>query len=502
MTTSEQTESRRGSQGLAVRAAGVVRPTLRIPLLAICGCAFLLASAAANAEDEAGAGWTWSSGSLELRGGIDAFAYYYSMQGTWWNLAATTDPQFDTRRQFGEFWIHPKLNGSVALGGGHEAYGALSAGLSQTLDADPFDNQNEGTIRFENASLGLRGSTEAGWRYDLSLGRQPFTLGTGMLLTAGSSNGGSWGDAASAPRKSWGRSLIARLGHSDLTGQVFMLEPSELPESRTDTRVQGASIEWARDDTGKVGLAWFTVPKSNAVYPGSLAPLAYIENGRDGLDTWHGWAEVGGLIPGVPTLRLRAELALQRNDITRADGSTDPMKAEAWLLGASYWAQTLPLAPRFTFHEARMSGDRPDTPTYERFDPMFWGNGLDNWWFGANGAYAWINANLRARRVIVDLYPSEKDAVQFQFVRAYADQLNSPVQFGQGATFTDGALVVGVPTAHLSDEYYLQYARVFTPSLIGIAFVSHSVPGSGLKAAATQDLKAWNTFGIGLTASF
>lgn len=479
-----------------------VSPRLRPPRLTVCSCTLLLAASAAHAQDGAGAGWNWSSGALSLRGGLDASAYFYSMRGTWWNLAETTAPSFDTERQFGELWLHPKLDGQFALGSGREVYGALSVGLSQTLGADPFDDENEGAARFENASLGLRGSTEAGWRYDVSFGRQPFTLGTGMLLTAGSSNGGSWGGAASAPRKAWGQTVIARLGQGNFTAQAFMLEPSELPESRTDTRVQGASIEWARAETGKVGLAWFTVPKSHAVYPGDLAPLAYIEDGRDGLDTWHGWADVGGLLPGLPLLRLRAEFASQRNEITRADGSTDPMKAEAWLLGASYWAQTLPFAPRLTYHYARMSGDNPDTSTYERFDPMFWGNGLDNWWFGANGAYAWINSNLRAHRVIVDVYPSQRDAVQFQFVRASADELNSPIQFGQGVKVTDVALVVGVPTAHLADEYYLQYAHVFTPSLVGIAFVSHSVPGDGLEASATQDLKAWNTVGLGLTANF
>jgi hypothetical protein len=190
-----------------------------------------------------------------------------------------------------------------------------------------------------------------------------------MLLTAGSANGGSWGGAASTPRKAWGGSAIARLGRGEFTGQAFVLEPSELPESRTDTRVQGASIEWVRTEVGKAGLAWLTVPTSRAVYPGDLAQLAYIENGRDGLDTWHGWADVGGLVPGVPALRLRGEFAVQRNEITRAGGRTDPMRAQAWLLGASYRAQTLPFAPRFTYHYARFFGDKPGTSTYDRFDP-------------------------------------------------------------------------------------------------------------------------------------
>ncbi|MBL8353117.1 MAG: hypothetical protein JNL87_22725 [Burkholderiaceae bacterium] len=474
-------------------------PSLR--RLSVAACALVLATSAASAQDNAGAGWSRSLGPLELRGGIDTYSAYYAMRGTWWNLAASSAPTFDMDRSFAELWMQPKLDGRYKLGNDREAYASLSVGATQTLGSDAFDYRNEGEVRFGSAALGLRGKA-SDWTYDVSFGRQPFTLGTGMLLTAGSSNGYSWGGGASAQRKTWGRSLVARAGTGEWTGTAFALEPDEAPEARTETRVQGVALEWARPQMGKAGLAWFTSPRSQAIYPGDLAPLVFIEKGREGLDTWHGWADITGLLPALPTLGFRAEFAQQRNDITRADGSRDPMKASAWLVGASWWAQDLPFAPKFTYHVARFTGDKPDTPTYERFDPMFWGNGLENWWFGANGAYSWLNANLRARRFIVDAYLSAQDILQFQYVRAEADQLNSAVQFGQGVSFTSGGLVVGVPQAELSDEFYLQYARVFNPKLIAIAFVSRSNPGAGLKANAPQGTTAWTTLGVGLTANF
>ena len=244
------------------------------------------------------------------------------------------------------------------------------------------------------------------------------------------------------------------------------------------------------------------MPRSQAIYPGNLAPLDFIDQGRQGLDTWHGWADLTGLIPGLPELGLRAEFAQQRNEITRADGRRDPMRASAWMLGASWWARELPFAPKFSYHVARFSGDDPATATYERFDPLFWGNGLNNWWFGANGAYSWLNANLRAQRFIMDAYLSAQDIVQLQYVRASVDQLNSAVQFGQGARFTANQLIVGVPERWLSDEIYLQYSRFFNPKLVATVFVSYSIPGDGLKATAPQDLQPWTTFGLGLTANF
>jgi hypothetical protein len=463
--------------------------------------AVLLATTAAAAQDIDTGGWRGSYGMLDLRAGLNTYSAYYSMTGTWWNLAASASPGFDINRGFAELWANPWLTGRIPIDSSTEAYGALGFGLTQTIGSDAFDYSNQGAIRFGSAALGVRG-TAGDWRYDASFGRQDFTLGTGMLLTAGSSNGYSWGGGASAQRKVWSRSLLAQAGWGELTGTAFALEPDEAPEARTYTRVRGVSLEWARPTIGKAGVAWLTVPRSQAIYPGNIAPLAFIDQGRQGLDTWHGWANLSDFIPELPALGVRSEFAQQRNEITRADGQRDPMKASAWLLGASWWARELPFAPKFSYQVARFSGDDPSTPTYERFDPLYWGNGLDNWWFGANGAYSWLNANLRAQRFIVDAYFSPQDIVQFQFVRASVDQLNSAVQFGQGARFTSGQLVVGVPQSGLSDEVYLQYSRVFNPSLVATAFVSRSSPRDGLKAVATEGTQAWTTFGIGLTANF
>src|SRR5512137_1458647 len=215
-------------------------------------CALLASAATASAQDAPAPLWAWTSGGLAVEGAIETYSAYYSMRGTWWNLSATSAPDFDLSRSFAVLWVHPKLNGSFKLGDAAEIYGALSIGATQTLGADPFDYEDEGTVRFGSAMLGVRG-TGGGWNYDISFGRQPFTLGTGMLLTAGSSNGYSWGGGASAQRKVWGNTLLARLGLGEVTATAFALEPDEAPEARTDTRVEGVALEWARPTVGKVG---------------------------------------------------------------------------------------------------------------------------------------------------------------------------------------------------------------------------------------------------------
>ncbi len=147
-----------------------------------------MAASAIGAPCDEDAGWARSVGALQLRGGVDTYSAYYSMSGTWWDLAATASPGFATSRSFAEFWVQPKLDGRYALGGQTETYGAVAVAATQTLGSDAFDYSDQGTVRFGSAVVGLRG-TAADWRYDLFFGRQLFTLGSGMLLTAASSNG-------------------------------------------------------------------------------------------------------------------------------------------------------------------------------------------------------------------------------------------------------------------------------------------------------------------------
>lgn len=128
--------------------------------------------ATARAQDDVDPGWARSVGALQLRGRVDTYSADYSMSGTRWKLAAAASPGFDMHRGFAEFWVKPGLEGRFPLG------------------------------------------------------RQTFTLGTGMLLTAGSGNGYRRGGDASAQREVWGNSLLARLGLGEWTGSAFVLDPS------------------------------------------------------------------------------------------------------------------------------------------------------------------------------------------------------------------------------------------------------------------------------------
>lgn len=79
-------------------------------------CVMLLPAAMASAQDAPSPAWSWKSGALELDGTLETYSAFYSMRGTWWNLAAESAPDFDMDRSFAELWVHPKLDGRYELG--------------------------------------------------------------------------------------------------------------------------------------------------------------------------------------------------------------------------------------------------------------------------------------------------------------------------------------------------------------------------------------------------
>jgi len=81
--------------------------------------------------------------------------------------------------------------------------------------SDAFDYSNQGAVRFGSAMLARVAWPTTGLR--LSFGRQPFTLGTGMLLTAGRATA-ILGRRRVGATQVWGNSLLARLGYGEWTG--------------------------------------------------------------------------------------------------------------------------------------------------------------------------------------------------------------------------------------------------------------------------------------------
>lgn len=469
--------------------------------LRTCSCAIVLAASAllapapGRAQTAAPADplrFEDASGFVKLgvMGGLQIVAESRSF----WNLSRAFAPgaRFHPSMSWGEAYLKPSLAFERRLGGGVTLYGALSAVGSKTLGRDVFDSRDQGRIALEEGFLGLRyGDASAPFRFDLSAGPQGYRIGSGMLIADGAADGFERGALIFGPRQAWATTAVARLGFGPLTVEGFYLQPNELRSSDTRTRLAGAKAEWMIGPNQFAGFAYGQVLSSTAPYPqaaGGLGPPAILLDARDGLQFAQAYARVNPL-PAAPGLWLAGDLAVQWND---------RVKLNAWAGRAEigYAFTEWPWRPTISYAYQTFSGDDPSTRRLERFDPLFYDGSPPGWATGSNGSFVFINSNVNAHRFTVALTPTPQDIVTLRYARVSANELNSPIQFGQATRLSLAkgvpALVTGVRDRHLSDDFLVEYTRVLTPNVFVTVGAAYSIPGKGLKdLAAPRSVKDW-----------
>jgi hypothetical protein len=266
----------------------------------------------------------------------------------------------------------------------------------------------------------------------------------------------------------------------------------------------GGVIQYRWSPKTRIGLSALKVLQSEQFYPlpSSTLPgfIPGFENGRDGLEALQGFLEADGSTFGVSNAWVRGEFAVERNENIN-------MHAYAVYGEAGYRFTSLPFTPAISYGFATFSGDDPDTTgRYERFDPLFYGNGLDNWFFGANGSYTFLNSNTGHHRVTLQAVLTQQDFLKLQYIRTFAPELFSPIQFGQATrpVLTEGGLVLvnGVADPHLADEIYGEWAHVFTPNITGAAFATVAIPGTGIRNLPGIQEETWLGAGVLITVKY
>ncbi len=412
----------------------------------------------------------------------EAMSGNFAYDGVWFGLGEVPPSDFDGSKVWSEEWLEFGAR-AEARAGDIAFYGGLSVGASFTLGTDSFDETNRHAVLLENAYAGVRSANPGeAWNFDLSAGQQEFALGTGMLIWQGAGNGFERGGLNIAQRLSWSMAAVGEITGRGHTVQGFYLDPNEIPSNETDTRMAGAAWRYDHSATTFVGAYYLNVLTSKLIYPLPDLPL-FIPDGRDGLNAVQAYARLDGAELGLDNAWVRAEAAYEWNGEL---AGTSGMEAWAAYGEAGYRFVTLPWTPALSYAYATFSGDDPSTSAYERFDPLFYGNGLNNWWFGANGSYAFLNSNLNFHRLSLQLAASEQDFLMVQNVITSANELNSPIQFGQGARLDleEGGLVVGAPAHHLATEIYGEWTHVFTPTVTATLWGSLAWPGDGIAEIA------------------
>lgn len=441
---------------------------------------------------------------LKLRWHFQGGAYAATEGNVFWNLAEATGAGagFDPDKMWQEVYIKPGIGFEYALSGNAVVYGKLSAVASYTIGIDPFDEGDNGDITLEEAYLALRGSA-SGVSYDLSLGARELRLGTGMLIASGATSGFERGALKFGPRKAWERSATLRLSANGYTGTAFYLDPNELPSTDGENELAGLDFRYDSARGDYLGATYVNVFNSQSPYPsaapsGAGAPTI-TTGAREGTETLAFYAGTGALDGALRNWSFTADIATQRN-------SNIDLRASAGRVQAKYTFADVRWSPKVTLGYQSFSGDDPNTTTNERFDPLYYEGSPTAWATGTKSASTFINSNVNALSLAVEAQLTPRDRVSVRYTHIRANELLSPIQFGQATRVdTSGAgsnVIAGVTDTYLADDIFVEYFRVLNPNTFLTAGVAVSFPGQGIKNIVGDDADPWTGAFVNVVVNF
>jgi hypothetical protein len=439
---------------------------------------------------------------FKVRGHLQFGLNAVSERNLFWDLAATTAPGsgFDPDADWLEGYIKPGISFEAPIDTGATLYGKLSAASSYTWGTDAFDTGNTAATTLEEAYLAIRGDVRGGLSYDLSLGPRELTLGTGMLIANGATSGFERGALKLGPRKAWEMAAIGRLSYGNVTGTAFYLDPNELPSTDGKNELAGVDLRYDDPRGGFLGATFVDVLNSNSPYPqaaaGGFGPPTVTPGARKGTRTLGLYAKTNPFEGTLENWTFTGDFAYQWNN--RID-----MEAWAGRVTAGYTFANLPWSPNLTLGYQTFSGDDPNTTKLERFDPLYYQGSPSAWATGSKSASTFINSNVNALTLALRVKPTQQDTWTLRYAHIRANELNSPVQFGQ-ATRVDvnGNVVSGVTNKHLSDDLFLEYSRIINPNTFLTAGVSVSFPGAAIDNVVGGSADPWTGGFINVVFNF
>ena len=441
----------------------------------------------------------FESGPTRVKVSIDGVLQQSGVTGSWWNLSQqfAPDAAYKTDRAWAESWIKPGIRVDTAAKEWLSFYSGLSYVGSGNIGEDVFEQGNRGLWAVEDAYLGTRytfpNETSS---LDISFGRQQYKIGSGMLISVGAANGFERGATTTFARRAWEEAGLLKWTQGSLSVDGFYLKPNELPSADTFTRLAGTKAEWNLGTDQAVGVAYLNVFES--IFPYVAAPIRLIPDGRQGLNTIHLYGRWNPLGEACPSWQIAGDYAHQWNERIA-------MSANAYNAETAYTFSDRPWKPRIAYAFRWFSGDDPATTGYEKFDPLYYEGAPPLWATGSNGSFSFLNSNVFAHRLSLNLTVTPRDMMAFYYWHVRADQVNSPIQFGQAGRFivTGGepSLVAGVATPHLSDDFYLEYTRVVSQNIYLTSGFAVSIPGRGLRELVA-DSKTWIGGLVNLTVKY
>lgn len=427
-----------------------------------------------------------STDRMRLKFGLSGLSQASGVLGSWWNLSEqyAPDAAYNPDRVWSELWIKPSVTSDLSLADELALYSGLSYVGSGTIGFDVFEQGNQGVFVIEDGYFGSRlGASAEEGQLDVSYGRQSYKIGSGMLISVGAMNGFERGAVTSFPRRAWEEAGLVKLKRGTVSLEGFYLNPNELPSSDTRNRLAGTKLETTPSPDQYLGLAYLNVFESE--YPYVKAPIQFIPRGREGLNTMHTYMRWRPAPDAWEGFYFAGDYAYQWNDRIAMASNAFSGEIGNQLVQMAY-------KPKLVYVFRSFQGDDPRTDRYEKFDPLYYEGSPPLWASGSNGSFSFLNSNVQLHRLQFSFSPTQRDTVSFYYWHLLADQVNSPLQFGQAGRIAvvggEPELVSGVPNSHLADDFYVENFRVLSPNWYLTTGVAVSIPGSGLRALIDDPL--------------
>ena len=346
-----------------------------------------------------------------VRAKLEALSLYYANNNAWYgnpglmlagNPLVQGNPAGAGYHDWLEGYVHYGLYGITPLNDSVYLYGGLSAISSGSVGQELFTDRTRGYTNFEDAYAGIVAGTtdDKGNRlaFNLSAGRQRFTLANAFLIANTAANGEE--RAALQANARWAADFLAlaQVSYNDTKLEVFYLDPDELPLLDSKTKYIGVNMETHPVSGLMLGASYLHVPESSASYFGPLgAPVGT----REGLNVFDARFTYSPSPANVAGAFFGGELALQTH-------SEIDMLAKAAYVEAGYRMPQAPWSPTVSYRLSYFSGDDSDTATYERWDPMLSGGNGEQWVQGANHFKVVQDSNVIAHRIQASFRPLPK----------------------------------------------------------------------------------------------
>jgi len=362
----------------------------------------LLATGAAVAEQEL---FKDEARGTKLEFSADVLGAWYQSNDSWFGesasfLGANTD-------KWADIGIEPALSFETGLGKG-TFFGLVSGVYTSTTGDDAsgltvgLDDTSEMTLEQGNVGWKVEDLFErmAGDTVSITIGRQDYSIGTGLLINDGGGDGGERGGWYLGMRKAFSDSLIARLDTDKWLVEGFTLK-NQPRQGGTQGEAYGANVEYKIGEDTRFGGTYMQVDSN---VPGS-AKLD-VASGRVNWRAGNGFGVSGEYV----------------------DESSSQITATGYYGEVSY-ASKGNWSPVFSLRYAHFDGDNPATPQDERFREIAYGyTDWGTWYQGEiTGEYALGNGNVVSQMFRAKMNPTEDVTLNFMF---YNFTLDQPASFG------------------------------------------------------------------------